>query len=411
MKYEINHIVLWIGNLFAAGALFLYVCKRKRSCAGRTGNGQRGCPARGAGLAGAVELLLEFAVYSAGMMRLMELILGQIEAAGEGSLMMSGVWILSTESMLVLFLVVSVLYARRKVSRTEQGFGAFIREEGEWGLAMILLLVLILGDFRKMDPWRVLGLLLMYLLLFFVLLWLKRNRHRAGARGEAGEWRQVSGGQEEDTIRQQRQAEYLKNVDIQYQRTRELWHDLKNHIGVLEILAEEGKLEELSDYLKSFKRDVEIRMIPTRTGCTAVDAILSDKLYYARRKEIEVSMQVCNLSEMAIPALELCAILGNLLDNAIEACGRLPGKGRIMLRLKQQENFYYLTVINTAPEPVRKGEGYVSGKKDCDNGVGHGLGLRSVERIAHQYGGSMVTDYGDGEFKVVVRIQDGVPLG
>ena len=54
-----------------------------------------------------------------------------------------------------------------------------------------------------------------------------------------------------------RQMEYLRNVEEQYQRTRELWHDLKNHIKVLEILAQEDRFGELADYLDSFRRDVE----------------------------------------------------------------------------------------------------------------------------------------------------------
>lgn len=74
--------------------------------------------------------------------------------------------------------------------------------------------------------------------------------------------------------------------------------------------------------------------------------------------------------------------------------------------MKRQENFYYLTVVNTAVEPEHNGNGFVSGKKGYDNGVGHGLGLRSVERIAHQYGGSLVTNYAEGEFKAVVRLQE-----
>lgn len=408
MGYEINDIIVWIGNLFPAGALFLYVCKRKGKRPGMASEGQEAGDAKGAGLSAIIGLLLEFAVYSAGVVRLIGLIMQEIEADGEGSLMMLGVRILFTESMLALFLVLRMLYAGREKKRDREqdrkqdkerdshGLCAFVGKEGESALAMLLLLALILGNFREAEAWKAFGLQLLYLLLFFVLLYLKRRRHG----------QQAGDGQGELAVQQQRQDDYFKNVDIQYQRTRELWHDLKNHIGVLEILAKEGRLPELADYLNSFRRDVEIRMIPTKTGCTAVDALLSDKLYHARRKEIEVSVQVCDLSEMTIPATDLCAVLGNLLDNAIEACGRLAGKGRIELRLKQQEDFYYLTVLNTAPEPVRQGEGFVSGKKGYDNGVGHGLGLRSVERIAHQYGGSMVTDYQCGEFKVVVRLQD-----
>ncbi len=99
-------------------------------------------------------------------------------------------------------------------------------------------------------------------------------------------------------------------------------------------------------------------------------------------------------------------ILGNLLDNALEACARLDGQGRIGLRMRREEEFYYITVVNTSGEPRREGISYVSGKRGRDNGVGHGLGLRSAERLAHRYGGLLATDYSEGEFRVVVRLQD-----
>lgn len=398
--YGIDSIILWIGNLFSAGALFLYFSRKNFYLKNLYKKKGQSYAAKKAGLSAAFGSWLEFAVYSAGMIQLIGLIMREIEVGKEGSLMLLGTRILVTEGMLVVFLVLSVLYAEREGIQR----GTFIREEGESSLAMLLLLLLILSGMPETGGWKALGWQILLLLLFFALLYLKKSRQRkreGSGQGEAALWRQEG----------DRQAEYLKNVDTQYQRTRELWHDLKNHIGVLEILAKEGRISEMTDYLNSFRRDVEIRMIPTRTGCTAVDALLSDKLYHARRREIEVSLQLCSLSEMSMPAVDLCAILGNLLDNAIEACEACKacdgysGKSRIALRMKEQEDFYYLTVTNTALEPVREGEGFVSGKKGKENGVGHGLGLRSVERIAHQYGGFVATDYQEGEFKVVVRLQ------
>lgn len=398
--YGINNIILWIGNLFSAGALFLYFSKKNFSKKNLYKKKGQSFAVKRAGLFEVFGSWLEFAVYSAGMIQLIGLIMRETEVGKEGSMMLLGTRILVTEGMMAVFLGLSVLYAgREKIQR-----GAFIREEGESSLALLLLLLLILGGMPETGGWKALGWQILLMLLFFALLYLKKSRQRkreGSGQGEAAVWRQEG----------DRQAEYLKNVDIQYQRTRELWHDLKNHISVLEILAKEGKISEMTDYLNSFKQDVEIRMIPTRTGCTAVDALLSDKLCHARRREIEVFVQVCSLSEMSMPAVDLCAVLGNLLDNAIEACKACEacdghsGKSRIALRLKEQEDFYYLTVTNTALEPIREGEGFVSGKKGKENGVGHGLGLRSVERIAHQYGGFVATDYQEGEFKVVVRLQ------
>lgn len=396
-----------------AGALFFYASARGRGCSAQASVRQKG---RGIALFTVMDRLLEAAVYSAVIIQLVDLIVQEIAVGGEYSWMLHTVQILFSEGMIVLFLVMRLLYAGRgsaeKAEAQEDTGGqgeavshAVLREEGESVLAMLLLLVLAWKGFQTAepqkgyqaaDPWMAFGLQLLLLAVLFLLLYLKEKRWERQPGKESGEF----------AIQQQRQADYFKSVDMQYQRTRELWHDLKNHIGVLEILAKEERFPELTDYLNSFKRDVEIRMIPMKTGNTAVDALLSDKLYSARKMGIDVSIQVSHLSEMMIPATDFCAVLGNLLDNAIEACGRFPGKGRIVLRLKRQEDFYYLTVVNTAVEPEHNGTDFVSGKKGYDNGVGHGLGLRSVERIAHQYGGSLVTNYAQGEFKAVVRLQE-----
>ena len=397
----INNIILWVGNLCMAGALFFYASARGRGCFAQASSRQKGW---GIDLFAVMDRLLEFAVYSAVMIQMMDLLVQEIAVSGEYGWMLYTVQVLSAQGMIVLFLVLRMLCGGRKSTENADSF-TVLREEGESVLAMLLLLALAWKGFQTADPrkgyqaadpWKAFGLQLLLLEVLFLLLYLKKKRWERQPGEESGEF----------AMQQQRQVDYFKSVDVQYQRTRELWHDLKNHIGVLEILAREERFPELTDYLNSFKQDVEIRMIPMKTGNTAVDALLGDKLYRARKMEIEVSIQVSHLSEMMIPATDFCAVLGNLLDNAIEACRQFHGKGRIGVRLKRQENFYYLTVVNTAVEPEHNGNGFVSGKKGYDNGVGHGLGLRSVERIAHQYGGSLVTNYAEGEFKAVVRLQE-----
>ncbi len=498
--FEIGDMMMWIGNLLLAGALFLYVCKKKEKYINTEMMKQNGYVSKESGLV-AFWMLLEFAVYSLGMIRLVEIIMREIQVDGENSFILLGVRIFFTESMIVLFLVLSMLYVEKRGDWGNLELGFHVRAEGESALANLILLGLTWSYFHETETWKALGCQVLCLLIFFILFCLKLSRWKEKEQREFLIWSQYVRSVEQETLsgsvrhekqeilsvttqheeqetlsrsteyermemlsnsteherweilsrsaqyagkktrgrsakqsrheircypmetrkremwsqsavqavaamRQQRQADYFKNVDMQYQRTRELWHDLKNHIGVLEILAKEERLLELTDYLNSFKRDVEIRMIPTKTGCTPVDAILSDKVYQARRKEIDISIFICDLSDMTIPAFDMCAVLGNLLDNAMEACGKLLEKGKIVIRMKRQENFYFLTVINSALEPVRQGNEFVSEKKGYENGVGHGLGLRSVERIAHQYGGSLVTDYENGEFKVVVRMQE-----
>lgn len=392
-RSEAEEAILLLGNLSAAGALFLWIWFKRAKFPH--------------GLKAPLICVMESAIYAFNLLRLTEMIMGGIETAGfqDRSLRMAG--FLFWEGMLWLFFFWRAMALTS--SAAERGGAAYgngrpngekhgamqksIWEEWEYDIVLFLLFVMSVPRDGLSSRWTQFGVAFLSLGLFALLLYV-RNRKRKDGQKE---------GKEDFSL--QRQEEYQQSVELQYQRTRELWHDLKNHIHVLELLAGEERLDELNDYLGSFKRDVEIRMIPMKTGCTAVDALLSDKLYHAHRRDMEILLQVCDLSKIMIRPSDLCAVLGNLLDNAMEACDRLPENKKIQLRIKQQENFYYITVINTAEEPKTADKALVSEKKGKENGVGHGLGLRSVERIAHQYGGSLVTDYEAGEFRAIVRME------
>lgn len=433
IKSDILNIMLLIANLFAAGILFLYINGKER-------------PAPWTKLfPEAATAILEFAVYAAGVIRLADLILQGIALAGGESRALFAVRILLAESLLLLFPLGKL---QQRWEREESGLKICaepgnegmgrqaycmhgrngwrgILKEGEYLLDMVLLLGLTLRGWWEPELMRAFAGQVWLLLLFFCYGFLKNRRRRReqedwdpakAARADAFRIPDFQGKtdffQEKTALQshfgnaeQTYHMEYLRNVEEQYQRTRELWHDLKNHIRVLEILAEENRFGELTDYLDSFRRDVERRMVPARTGCAPVDALLGDKLYQAGKQNVEMKLELCTLAQTGIEEVDLCVILGNLLDNALEACAGLSGEKWMKVRIRREEEFYYITVVNSAKEPVREGEDYLSGKRDRDNGVGHGLGLRSAQRIAHRYGGLLVTDYSDGEFRTVVRLQ------
>ena len=230
---------------------------------------------------------------------------------------------------------------------------------------------------------------------------------------------------------------YLENVENNYQRTRELWHDLKNHINLMNLLMQDEKYEELKDYLRIFNEDVDSLTLPVKSGNLIVDALLADKLSRAKGNKIEVAIELCDMSGLKLKPDEICGLLGNLLDNSLEANCRL-WEGRFLeITCKEVEDVYYIRVRNpivssggkeveqipgcgrkvgrdkdgqagnsqtTKGQVQRQEEKLRSVKTDLRNQVGHGLGLRSAERIVHGCGGDFVVDCGEKYFTVVVRL-------
>lgn len=354
--------------------------------------------AEGAGGLLQVGHILEFAVYNAAVIRLCQFVFQGLQGGAE-----QGVALLRP---LEIFFIEALLLPAFLVKRPKAPAPDIEKEAREEllppfslyliGLLLLLILALLLWAFPGAPA---------FLQMFSVaaVLAVLALLHMLWQRQLDGVLRRI--GQGSRLLQNQREADYMRSVDRQYQRTRELWHDLKNHISVLQILAQERKYGELTEYLAGFRQDVERQMLPYRTGNSAVDALLGDKLYRIQKKGIAVSLKLCPLGELRIPPQDFCVILGNLLDNAMEACAELK-EARIALSLKLQEGFYYLNITNTAKELEKKEARFVSRKMGMENGVGHGLGLRSVERLVHQYGGSMTAEYRDGKFMVILRVEN-----
>lgn len=198
---------------------------------------------------------------------------------------------------------------------------------------------------------------------------------------------------------------YLYTVESNYQRTRELWHDLRNHISLLYLLLQEEKYDQMRDYLKVFGEEVDRIALPAKSGNLIVDAVLADKAARAKRENIEVKVELCDLTGLCLKPDEICSLFGNLLDNAMEACQKVDGEKKITVTCRVWREETYLSVRNTMEEKTSGQDNLlVSHKKDRENVVGHGLGLRSVERVVNRYGGEMVTDAEGGIFTVAVRL-------
>ena len=180
---------------------------------------------------------------------------------------------------------------------------------------------------------------------------------------------------------------HYEEVENMYRTMRTWRHDYHNHIQAALAYLELGKYEELAVYLKKLDENLyEIDRI-VKTGNLMADAILNSKLSLMREYRIRTEVTAQVPARMDLTDTELCVLLGNLLDNAIEACRKVSGEDGRFIKIyidTLQEQFYISVMNGMEGRAIRRGELFQSTK----NGPGlHGFGLQRVDRIVEKYGG------------------------
>ena len=120
------------------------------------------------------------------------------------------------------------------------------------------------------------------------------------------------------------QKDGIEALGNSYAEQRKLTHDFNAHINVLQNYLVNGKIDEAKRYTTRLKEQQTERILLVRTHNSTVDAILNQKGYVAKKQEIDIRFAVNDLSEIFMDPMDLTIVMSNLLDNAIEACQKMP---------------------------------------------------------------------------------------
>lgn len=196
-------------------------------------------------------------------------------------------------------------------------------------------------------------------------------------------------------------TKHCDEVQNIYKTMRGWRHDYHNHIQTL--LALSGDEEKTREYLLNLHADLTTVDTVIKTGNVMVDAILNSKLSLLKSKNIKVNAKATVPPSLQISEIDLCVVIGNLLDNAMEACLAQPEAENRFIRLfigilKEQ---FYLSVSNSVYGELRKeGKTYLSTK----NTAGHGFGLMRIDRIVKKYDGYMNRQNEEGIFATEIML-------
>lgn len=198
---------------------------------------------------------------------------------------------------------------------------------------------------------------------------------------------------------------HCEEVQNMYRQTRGWRHDYHNHIQTMKAHLAMGNLEELKDYLNELDTDLTAVDTVIKTGNVMVDAILNSKISVAASKGIAVDAKAVVPKELntSLSEVDVCLIVGNLMDNAIEACMKIQKERQRFIRvyldiLKGQLYIYIMNAIGENPK--KSGGAYISTK----NKENHGFGLMRIDKVVDKYHGYLERQHEDGVFATEIML-------
>ncbi len=198
---------------------------------------------------------------------------------------------------------------------------------------------------------------------------------------------------------------HCEEVENMYRQTRGWRHDYHNHIQTMKAHLTMGEYEELERYLNELDTDLTTVDTVIKTGNVMIDAILNSKISLAKNRSIRVeakSIVPANLNTV-ISEVDLSLIIGNLMDNAMEACMKIEDEEQRFIRVYidiMKSNLYVYVMNSVQGELKRAGKRYESTK----SGKYHGFGLVRMDRVVEKYKGYLNRQNEEGVFATEILL-------
>lgn len=191
------------------------------------------------------------------------------------------------------------------------------------------------------------------------------------------------------------QVSYYEKEQQARDATRALWHDIKKYTNATQDLFQHGDMENAVQSLQQATTALSEIHQTVDVGNAVVNGILERALEQVQNQGISLDFDVWVSDQLPISAVDLYIIMGNTIDNAIEACQQVPAADSptISLTLRQQNHTLFYAIDN--PIPAKQG------KKPGDV---HGYGIRNVKNCVAKYHGMTTVSKQDGVFSVQIQL-------
>ena len=200
--------------------------------------------------------------------------------------------------------------------------------------------------------------------------------------------------------------EYMESLQQAHKKIRQIAHDFKNQMSIVNMLLVNEKYDKARDYLSEISDTVEQNVLPVHTNNVVIDAVLNQMFIIAASKKITMNFNIQDLEKLMMNVSDLATILNNGINNAIEACEKLPpGKPRLIeIQISNEERELIISIRNTTVEKELQivNNTLLTTKPDA---VNHGLGIESIKSAVKKYDGKLFLECQNYNFHLLAAFK------
>lgn len=201
-------------------------------------------------------------------------------------------------------------------------------------------------------------------------------------------------------------AEYYGLLSKEYEKSRILIHDIKNHLRYIENKTNDGKSDEVIDYIDSIREDFGLNERIRYSGNGLIDVIINRHANFCKSNGLKFEVEACCSKLEFMNDSDITALLDNLLDNALESALNSSEKKVVFSIYVRNDTFIVITVTNSCDIPPKTSNGKLISSKS--NLISHGYGTKSIRRVVNKYDGDFSWSYDEvnNEFEATAILLD-----
>lgn len=230
-------------------------------------------------------------------------------------------------------------------------------------------------------------LFVVFIFMFGILIFLTDNLYNEKLKTKENEYM---------AIKNKMLEKSLKDINRLYDENSKNFHEFKHHINIINSLLLDSPNKKAIEYLKGI--DLYSRYSQVfHTGNNIIDTVLNVKNTEANQKHISLFADI-NIDKVTVNDADLCSVLSNLIDNAIEAVDKLEQSKTIKLTINQKGNMLFIAIEN--PSSINPLENNFNSQKKGN----HGWGMKIINDIVNKYNGNITTNYDNEIFKIKIML-------